>query len=78
MLSGSLLLEGSFLQSCLPLSNRTNIKTMDMHTCILRNGVKTEMLSPQNDCTRQNVNFLLATTVTTVVHAIVNKNIHSD
>ena len=46
------------------LNDRTNVKTMDTGMRILRNGVKTDTFTPQNDCaTEQNVNFLLTATV---------------
>ena len=45
------------------LSVCTNVKTMDVRA-YLRNGVKTETISYETDHTiRQNINFLLATTV---------------
>ena len=46
------------------LNNRTNVKTMDMRTRVLRNDAKTETFAPQNDrATEWNVNFLLTATV---------------
>jgi hypothetical protein len=42
---------------------------MYARACVLRNSVKTETLSPQNNrTTKWNVNFLLAATVHVHVH----------
>ena len=49
------------------LSTCTNVKMMDVcraYSPVLRNGVKTETFSPQNNrATELNVNFLLTSTV---------------
>ena len=76
LLRGSVLLESSFLSRSnennqllqyghtYQLSIRVNVKTIDVHTCVLWNSVKTETFTHWNDRrTKRNVNFLLATTV---------------
>ncbi len=76
LLHGSRLLKSSFLPRstengqllqyghAYQLSVRANVKTMYARAGVLRNGAKTETLSPQNDrAMKRNVNFLLAATV---------------